>query len=124
MLEDGPAPPKEVRVDDRTTRGTMAAVMTRLRSRPVPRSQHTSAPLTLGSLRAGGRATVESVSGGIDDATARRLVDLGFTPGALVHVVRCAPFRGPMVFRVADYEIAIRRDLADRVVAVPDEGPR
>ncbi len=42
-------------------------------------------------------------------ATTRRLVDLGFAPGAEVVVVRRAPLADPVVFRVAGCELALRR---------------
>lgn len=41
-------------------------------------------------------------------ATARRLFDLGFVPGRAITVVRKAPLRDPIVFRVCDYEVALR----------------
>lgn len=56
----------------------------------------------------GESATIVRVAHASDAATARRLFDLGFTPGATVTKVRRAPFGGPAVYRVADYEIALR----------------
>jgi ferrous iron transport protein A len=41
--------------------------------------------------------------------TARRLVDLGFTRGTAVRVLRRAPLRDPVVYRVKDYELCLRR---------------
>ncbi|WP_148616452.1 FeoA family protein [Nocardioides rubriscoriae] len=64
---------------------------------------------TLAELDCGARARVTGVSGGADPATARRLVDLGFAPGAEVEMVRRAPMADPVVFRVAGYDIALRR---------------
>lgn len=51
-------------------------------------------------------------------ATARRLGDLGFTPGTTVEVVRRAPLRDPVVYRVRDYDICLRRAQAALVHAV------
>jgi len=62
----------------------------------------------LADLAPGARATVLRIV----DATpsvARRLADLGFTAGAAVEVVRRAPLRDPVIYRVQDYEICLRR---------------
>ncbi|WP_082043787.1 FeoA family protein [Mobilicoccus massiliensis] len=64
---------------------------------------------TLAALPVGARAIVAGVGGDLDPAAARRLVDLGFAPGALVEVLRRAPLSDPTIFRVADTEIALRR---------------
>ena len=60
------------------------------------------------------------VVAGVCDAArpdvARRLFDLGFMPGAVVSGVRRAPLGGPVVVRVADYELTLRRDQARCVV--------
>ena len=40
---------------------------------------------------------------------ARRLRELGFREGEQIEVVRRAPMGDPMVFRVCDYELCLRR---------------
>jgi ferrous iron transport protein A len=50
---------------------------------------------------------VEVVAG--DAGSAARLADLGFTPGTVVRVVRRAPLRDPVLYRVKDYEVCLRR---------------
>lgn len=50
---------------------------------------------------------------------ARRLFDLGFAPGALAVRLRHAPLGDPIVVRVADYEIALRRAQAASIRVVP-----
>lgn len=72
----------------------------------------------LADLPPGARATVVRVAGTRWPATARRLRDLGFTPGAVVHVVRRAPLRDPVVYRVKDYEVCLRRAEAACVYTV------
>ncbi len=74
---------------------------------------------TLADVAPGCRATVLDVCAGVDPAVARRLFDLAFAPGVEVEVVRRAPMADPIVFRVAGYDIALRRAqaLAVRVAA-------
>ncbi|GAA0904837.1 FeoA family protein [Streptomyces thermoalcalitolerans] len=63
----------------------------------------------LADLEPGARAAVTEVVAGGAPAVARRLADLGFVPGAVVEVVRRAPLRDPVVYRVKDYEVCLRR---------------
>lgn len=66
----------------------------------------------LADLPPGARAVVVAVvdaDPGRTTATVRRLGDLGFTPGSVVEVVRRAPLRDPVVYRVKDYEVCLRR---------------
>ncbi len=53
------------------------------------------------------------------DVLAARLTELGLTPGAPVHVVRRTPFRGPLVVRVRDFDLSMRRDEAEGVDVRP-----
>lgn len=65
--------------------------------------------VTMADLRPGQRAHVVSYGTGVAASTTRRLVDLGIVPGVEVVMVRRAPLHDPVIFRVADYEIALRR---------------
>jgi ferrous iron transport protein A len=65
--------------------------------------------MSLADLPRGRSATIVELHAKTDPATARRLFDLGFVPGALVEMVRRAPLTDPVVFAVAGYEIALRR---------------
>ncbi|MFE9023983.1 ferrous iron transport protein A [Streptomyces sp. NPDC007808] len=67
-----------------------------------------AAPTSLADLVPGARAVVTRVAGGVP-AVVRRLHDLGFTPGAVVEAVRRAPLRDPVLYRVKDYEVCLRR---------------
>ncbi|WP_433305358.1 FeoA family protein [Actinoplanes sp. CA-030573] len=67
-------------------------------------------------LAPAGRASVVEVSGGALPSTARRLTDLGFTPGTVIEVVRRAPLRDPVIYRVRDYEVCLRRAQAECVL--------
>ena len=51
-----------------------------------------------------------------DDAVARRLFDLGFTPGECVVRLRQAPLGDPLMFRVGGVEIVLRRAQAKRIL--------
>ncbi|GAA4895939.1 hypothetical protein GCM10025789_11960 [Tessaracoccus lubricantis] len=51
-----------------------------------------------------------------DDVVARRLFDLGFTPGERVERLRSAPLGDPLMFRVGGVEIVLRREQARRVL--------
>lgn len=67
-------------------------------------------------LHEGEQAVIVRVCDGSDAACARRLFDLGFAPGASVVKVRRAPFGGPAVYRIADYEIALRPEQARTIL--------
>ncbi|GMA41300.1 FeoA family protein [Mobilicoccus caccae] len=73
------------------------------------RRRRASVEGTLAAVPAGSRVVVTGVGGDLEPAAARRLVDLGFAPGASVEVLRRAPLGDPTIFRVADTEIALRR---------------
>lgn len=103
---------------------SLASVLTQ-RSRPrsggVIDRGTTAAPAqeTLADVRPGDCAQVLGYDDGVDPRTARRLCDLGFAPGEAVTVVRRAPMRDPIVFRVADYEIALRARQAAGILVGP-----
>lgn len=84
-----------------------------LRPRPgaltggVTVDQGSVAVRTLADLRRGESARIVGYDG--DPRTCRRLFDLGLTPGADIKMVRAAPLQDPVIFRVADYELALRR---------------
>ncbi|WOP19667.1 FeoA family protein [Raineyella sp. LH-20] len=89
----------------------MSQITATLSQRQVDRPLDTDADHTLrgmAELHEGAPAVIVRVCDGPDAACARRLFDLGFVPGARVEKVRRAPFGGPAVYRIADYEIALR----------------
>lgn len=67
-----------------------------------------SATATLADLRRGERATVVGYGDEVPASTARRFFDLGIVPGIEVTMVRRAPLRDPVVFRIGDCELALR----------------
>ncbi len=68
----------------------------------------TPATVTLADLDRGQRAKVAGYGDDVAGSTARRFFDLGIVPGIEVTMVRRAPLRDPVIFRVGDYEIALR----------------
>lgn len=63
---------------------------------------------TLADLPVGAGAQIVGFVDGFSAGTARRLHELGFEPGTHVQALRRAPLGDPVVFQVADYEIALR----------------
>lgn len=75
-------------------------------------------PRTLLHLRKGDKAILERIELPIDDA--RRLMELGFLPGALVAAGECAPGGDPQVFQVDGSEVALRRSTAAKLTIRSD----
>lgn len=75
-----------------------------------------SGVVPLCDLAPASRASVAAVTSDTSQATARRLRDLGFTPGTEIEVVRRAPLRDPMIYRLRDYEVCLRRAQAGCVL--------
>lgn len=79
---------------------------------------------TLAALAVGQHGEVVSIDESCQGLTRRRLLDLGFTPGAAVKVEMSGVFRDPRAYRVRDTLIALREEDARRVRAQPiDERP-
>ena len=87
---------------------------------------HTGSPrpgTPLSALRRGDRGRIVALSHERGQQLARRLSDLGLEPGREVTVGRRAPLGDPTVYRVADYEISLRRQDAALVLVEPAGGP-
>lgn len=69
---------------------------------------------TLDALPAGETSAIVGFDS--DDVVARRLFDLGFTPGETVERLRRAPLGDPLMFRVGGIEIVLRRAEAHRIL--------
>jgi ferrous iron transport protein A len=89
----------------------MSAVSVTLSSRTI--DSHDAPGCTgwtsLADLGPGNSGVIVDLCDSADPATARRLFDLGFAPGTSIEVLRRAPMADPVVYRVAGYEIALRR---------------
>ena len=86
---------------------------------PPHKASSPSDPPTLASLRPGQKARIVAVDAERGTQLAQRLTDLGFIPGRTVEVLRRAPLGDPLLFKVADYEISMRK--ADvRIVTIEE----
>ena len=71
----------------------------------------------LSELRRGEQGILEEVD--LPETEARRLMELGFTPGVRVTAALSAPGGDPRVFQVDGAEIAVRRETAARMKLRP-----
>jgi ferrous iron transport protein A len=71
---------------------------------------------TLADLPRGCVGRVIGFSDELDAHVSRRLFDLGFAPGASAEFLRSAPWRDPLVFRIAGTEIVLRTREARQVL--------
>jgi Fe2+ transport system protein FeoA/Mn-dependent DtxR family transcriptional regulator len=71
-------------------------------------------PVPLGELPAGSQARVVEAYGG--GKHQRRMLDMGFVPGAEVTVIREAPLGDPIEYRIKGTAVALRRKDADTVL--------
>ena len=69
---------------------------------------------TLVQLKIGERGRVKRVQA--ETGALRRLMDLGFTPGAWAQARLAAPFRGMRAYQVRGAVIALRKKDAERVI--------
>jgi len=74
---------------------------------------------TLVDLRRGDAAILERIDLPSEDA--RRLMELGFLPGARITAGLSAPGGDPRVFQVDGSEIALRRETARHLKVRPDK---
>ena len=71
-------------------------------------------PVPLGELLVGSRARVVEIHGG--GLHQRRLLDMGFVPGAQVIAIREAPLGDPVEYRIKGTAVALRRREADTIL--------
>ena len=75
--------------------------------------------MTLGDLKIGTSARIESVGG--DGALRQHFLDMGVIPGAEVTLVKLAPLGDPMELRIHGYELTLRLDDAKQIDVIPVE---
>jgi Fe2+ transport system protein FeoA len=76
-------------------------------------AQQKTSSKTLVDLRRGDAATLDRID--LPGEDARRLMELGFLPGARITAGHSAPGGDPRVFQVDGSEIALRRETARRL---------
>lgn len=80
----------------------------------LPMDDSIHPPRTLSGLKAGQSAVVDRIDA--DDLLARRLLEIGFFPGASVELVAAMwPAQDPLAVRVGGATFALRRQEAERV---------
>ncbi|HWP30852.1 MAG TPA: FeoA family protein [Fimbriimonadales bacterium] len=67
----------------------------------------------LSQLSSGERAVILEVR--VDGAARRRLLDLGFIPGAEVEVVMLSPWGDPTAYRIKGSQVALREEDASKI---------
>jgi ferrous iron transport protein A len=70
--------------------------------------------VSLNQAYTGSRIRIESL--GLEGVMRRRLLDLGFVPGAVVEVVRKSPLGDPIAFRVSQTTIALRMEESSKIL--------
>lgn len=69
---------------------------------------------TLRDVAVGADATVVKLAG--QGALKRRIMDMGITKGASIHVRKVAPLGDPIEVTVRGYELSLRKDEAENVI--------
>jgi ferrous iron transport protein A len=77
----------------------------------------TERTVTLASLLPGEAAEIVDVEG--EGAFRRRLLDMGFTRGVLVSVIKHAPFRDPIEYCIGGTHVTLREQEARQVIVEP-----
>jgi len=67
---------------------------------------------TITTIKRSGRGESQNKNWGL----ARRLTDMGLTPGTQITVVKAAPFNGPLELIVRSSRLALGRGIADRIM--------
>lgn len=74
--------------------------------------------LSLRDLREGDRAEIQSIRG--EGNFKRRLLEMGFMPGASVLIKKYAPLRDPIELVLKGYHVSLRREEAEHVLVRRD----
>ncbi|MBF0621350.1 MAG: ferrous iron transport protein A [Magnetococcales bacterium] len=73
--------------------------------------------VTLADLKQGEKALIMDLK--VDNSDASRLVALGIVKGAEVALDKKAPMGDPRIYSVVGYRLALRNDIAQRIVVAP-----
>lgn len=75
----------------------------------------------LDAIKPGTTATICGFSESVDPVLAQRLQDLGFNPGAEVSCLRVAPLGCPMMLRVGNADLCLRKQQARSIRITLDQ---
>lgn len=114
---------REITVDaGEGLRSISPAVAAQIDVRAAPEgAEPRAAPATLADLRIGGEAEVMGLRAGCSGLMRRRLLDLGFTPGARIVAVLSNVGDEAHAYRIRDTLIALRAEQAEQVLIGPSE---
>ena len=69
--------------------------------------------MTLADLNKGGKGIIVKVGG--TGAFRKRIIEMGFTKGREIKVIKKAPLKDPIEFKIMDYNISLRRTEAELI---------
>ncbi|CDN31693.1 Ferrous iron transport protein B [Mucinivorans hirudinis] len=78
--------------------------------------------MKLSDLATGERAIIVRIVGG--GALRQRLTEMGFIKGTEIEVIKNAPLKDPVEYRIMGYEVSLRRSEADKVLVNKGEGSK
>jgi Fe2+ transport system protein FeoA len=94
------------------------AAILRAEAAPAERLTSKEVELPLGKLRPGESAVIKAYGGG--RGSMGRCLSLGFTPGSAIKMMENY-HRGPVLVKIHDTEVAVGRQLADKISVVRKE---
>ena len=68
----------------------------------------------LSSLSEGETAIIEDFN--VELGLQSRLVEMGILPGVAIRIIKKAPFNGPVVLKIRNYEVSIRYRDAEQIL--------
>jgi Fe2+ transport system protein FeoA len=74
--------------------------------------------VTLDGIELGQSVSISQINT-LHTNTKRRLLSMGFTPGAFLKVIGITPFQGAIQIKIRGYYIAIRRSDASNIEVFP-----
>ena len=69
---------------------------------------------TLTNLSEGETAVIQTFNAGLNLQS--RLVEMGILPGVEIRLIKKAPFKGPIAFKIRGYEVSLRHGDAEQIL--------
>jgi DtxR family Mn-dependent transcriptional regulator len=89
-----------------------------VRTMPEKTDHHTDLTF-LSELKPGESGLIEKVAG--SGAIKRRIIDMGFTKGSLIEVIRVAPMGDPIDVKIKGYHLSLRKEEAASITVIQKE---